>query len=204
MFRFFESIAIANGQPRNLFFHQARVDKTFKNYYPKSESHHLEYLLSKIQHTDKTLIKCKFSYDETSFKFYQLPYFIKTFKSFLLIRDDSLQYPFKFTDRTKMDSYMKKIDPDQQVIFIKNGRLTDSSFSNLIFNDGYRWLTPGDPLLAGTMRASLLADWRIHEEHINPNQLHLFKSFKLINALNTFEDAPEYPISKINTEIVNP
>jgi 4-amino-4-deoxychorismate lyase len=94
---------------------------------------------------------------------------------------------------------MKKIDPEQQIIFIKDGRITDSSYSNLIFYDGYRWLTPGEPLLAGTMRASLLADWKIHEEHINPNQLHLFKTFKLINALNNFEDAPEYPVSLLNT-----
>ena len=52
------------------------------------------------------------------------------------------------------------------------------------------------------MRASLLAEWRIHEEQIEPNQFHLFKSFKLINALNSIEDSPEYPISLIKPEII--
>ena len=34
MFRFFESIALIDGIPRNLDYHQDRVDRTFANYYP--------------------------------------------------------------------------------------------------------------------------------------------------------------------------
>ena len=202
MFRFFESIAIVDGKPRNLYFHQTRVDKTFKHFFSKYESHHLEYLLTKIELKAAPLVKCKFSYDELTFKFYQLPYVSKVFKSFILIEDDTILYSYKFVDRSYIDKYLKNSSPDEQIIFIKNKVITDSSFSNLIFFDGYRWLTPARPLLLGTMRALLLAEWRIHEEHIGTNQLHLFKSFKLINALNSIEDSPEYPISLINPEII--
>ena len=202
MFRFFESIAMANGIPRNLFFHQARVDKTFKHFYPKSESHHLEYLLSKLEIKNAPLVKCKFSYNDTIFKFYQSIYTKKIFTSFQMIQADTLEYSFKFTDRSSIDKLLKHIPLDHQAIFIKKKFITDSGFSNLIFFDGYRWLTPARPLLAGTMRASLLSEMSIHEENIEPKHLRLFKSFKLINALNSFENETEYPIASIQSGII--
>jgi 4-amino-4-deoxychorismate lyase len=197
MYRFFESIAIVSGKPRNLFFHQARIDRTFKHFYPNFESHHLEYLLSKIKYNEASLVKCKFSYDENTFKFYQLNYPIKKFSSFFLVTDNNLQYSYKLIDRSALDKHQDTFSPEHQFILIKNNKITDSGFSNLLFYDGYRWLTPAKPLLAGTMRASLLAELRIFEEEIEPIHLPLFKSFKLINALNSFEDAPEYPVHLI-------
>ncbi len=202
MFRFFESIAIVKGIPRNLFYHQSRIDKTFKHFYSKTESHHLDYLLSKLTKINHDFIKCKFSYSESEFKFFQLPYIQKSFKSFAIIENNSLEYSFKFTDRVELEKYAKKFSLDTQLLFSKNGMITDSSFSNLVFFDGYRWLTPKIPLLAGTMRASLLADWTIHEAEIHSHHLHTFTTFKLINALNSLEEAFEYPINLIKPEII--
>jgi 4-amino-4-deoxychorismate lyase len=204
MFPFFESIAIVQGKPRNLFFHQARIERTFKHFFPKDEAHHLEYLLFKQKFVDAPLVKCKFTYNENRFAFYQLKYIPKTFKRFILIRDDHIDYPFKLTERTALDNHLKKIPAEHQYIIIKKNLVTDSSYSNLIFYDGYRWLTPAKPLLAGTMRASLLAEWKIHDEHIESRNLHLFKKFKLINALNSFEDAKEYSINLIDQNIYQP
>jgi 4-amino-4-deoxychorismate lyase len=202
MYPFFESIAVISGQTRNLFYHQKRMDKTFKHYYPGSESHHLDYLLSKIKFLDAPMVKCKFSYNETAYKIYQIKYQIKKYHAFYLLEDNSISYAYKFTDRTAIENLQSKVSSDSQVIITIQNRITDSSFSNIIFFDGYRWLTPANPLLPGTMRASLLAEWRIHEESIQTSHLAMFKSFKLINALNTFEDSPEYPIELINPTLI--
>jgi 4-amino-4-deoxychorismate lyase len=203
MFRFFESIAILNGQARNLNFHQFRIDQTFKKFYPHTESHHLEYLLAKEIKTDHPLLKCKFSYNDKSFKFYTLPYKQKSFQGFQLIRCNNLQYDYKFTDRSNLDKLTNLIPDENQIIIVRNNLLTDSTFSNLIFFDNYRWLTPAKPLLEGTMRSSLLAELRIYEELISTDHLHLFKSFKLINALNSIDEAIEFPVSLISNEIKN-
>ncbi len=202
MFRFFESIAVLNGVPRNLFYHQSRIDRTFSHFYPKIESHHLEYLLSEIKFIEAPSIKCKFTYSDQHFKFSQLPYLQKNFKSFILIQQNTLEYDYKFLDRSKLDKISKTYYPEIQILFCKDHFLTDSSFSNLIFYDGYRWLTPSNPLLKGTMRESLLADWKIHEAEIHTDHLRYYKSFKLINALNSLDEAYEYPIELIKPDII--
>lgn len=96
------------------------------------------------------------------------------------------------------DQYLRTIPSDHQLLIVKNEYLTDSSLSNLAFYDGYRWLTPLDPLLKGTMRASLIADWKIHEETIQLKHLSLFKKFKLINAMNPLDSTIEYSMDLIS------
>ncbi len=197
MFRFFESISIVNGIAQNLFYHQARIDHTFKQFYPKLESPYLEYLLSKEIKPSINQVKCKFSYNENTFQFLFLQYIPKTFKKFHLVYNDQINYNYKFIDRKIFDSLNRTIPNDHQILIVKNKLLTDSSFSNLAFFDGYKWITPTLPLLKGTMRESLLAELKIHEEHIKPSHLELFSKFKLINALNSLELSPEYAIHLI-------
>lgn len=199
MFPFFESIAILDGNARNLFYHQDRVNRTFKKFYPQSEPHHLEYLLHKTSLIDAPIVKIKFSYREDGYKIHQLPYSARIFKRFYLVTDNQIEYAYKYSDRKFLERHTGRLTPDEQILLIREGLITDSSFSNVIFYDGYRWLTPAKPLLEGTMRASLIADWKIHEEELIPGQLHLFKSFKLINAMLTLEESPEYPIDLIQT-----
>lgn len=198
MFRFFESISIINGIPQNLNYHQIRIDNTFKQFYPKLQSHHLDYLITKNVQVRYPHVKCKFSYNESSFQFFCLAYHVKLFKKFHLINDNQISYDFKYIDRKCFDHYLRTIPADHQILLIKNTLLTDSSLSNLAFYDGYRWLTPAQPLLKGTMRASLLADWKIHEELITSNHLHLFKKFKLINAMNPLDSSIEYTMDLIS------
>lgn len=197
MYPFFESIAFVNGVPRNLFFHQARIDKTFRAHYPGKDSLHLEYLLSKLEPLSAPLVKCRFSYNEEHFKILQLPYLAKSYSSFILITDDHISYQYKYTDRSWVKRLQENIDPDQQFILVKSNLLTDTAISNLLFFDGFKWVTPASPLLPGTMRASLLAELKIFEADITVNQLKYFQSFKLINALNTLETSIEYPIELI-------
>ena len=67
----------------------------------------------------------------------------------------------------------------------------------LILNNGIRWVTPKTALLEGTMRRYLLDQKRIILKDIAIEDLHQYNSFKLINALNSFEEAKEYSISDI-------
>ncbi len=198
MFRFFESISIRDGVPQNLYYHQLRIDHTFKQFYPKIDSPHLEYLISKNVQARFPLVKCKFSYNETSHQFFCLAYNKKTYKKFHLIHDNQLSYNFKYIDRMCFDQYLRTIPSDHQLLLVIIEYLTDSSLSNLAFYDGYRWLTPLDPLLKGTMRASLIADWKIHEEAIQLKHLSLFKKFKLINAMNPLDSTIEYSMDLIS------
>jgi 4-amino-4-deoxychorismate lyase len=80
---------------------------------------------------------------------------------------------------------------DSDVLIVKNGLITDTSFANIAFSDGNKWYTPDTPLLKGTQRAYYLAQGILTERRISPADLRGFTKARLINAmldLNTGND----------------
>ena len=83
-----------------------------------------------------------------------------------------------------------------EVIFLKNGKVTDSSYANIIFFDGKQWLTPSTFLLNGTCRQRLLNEGKITESPIHYTDIRDFQQIGFINAML---DMGEFnlPISKL-------
>jgi 4-amino-4-deoxychorismate lyase len=77
------------------------------------------------------------------------------------------------------------------------GLLTDASYANLVFFNGAEWHTPKTPMLEGTQRAKLIEQTVLIEKDIYVNQLSQYQSFKRINAMMTWDDSPELPISML-------
>ena len=99
--------------------------------------------------------------------------------------------------RSQAFSYLKDAVNEDEIIIVQNGQITDTSYSNLVFFDGEKWITPTTYLLNGTMRQSLLQTKQIIEKPIQVEDLNRFESFKLINAMMDLEESPELPISII-------
>ena len=76
----------------------------------------------------------------------------------------SLGYNPTADSRTPATTYPVRIRAG--VNFVKNGRLTDTSYSNIALFDGNRWVTPAHPLLKGTMRQSLIDKGLLKEKGI--------------------------------------
>ena len=72
-----------------------------------------------------------------------------------------------------------------EIIIIKNGKVTDCSIGNLIFRQGKKWYTPDSPLLLGTQREKLLREGKIQETTIFQEDIINFDEIKIINAMNT-------------------
>ena len=79
------------------------------------------------------------------------------------------------------------------ILILKKGWITDSYYANVVLWDGVQWFTPEEPLLEGTMRASLLEKGIIKTAGIRIEDLSRFRSLRLINALNNWNDAPHNP-----------
>ena len=75
--------------------------------------------------------------------------------------------------------------------------MTDTSYSNIIFFDGTKWVTPSTPLLHGTMRSFLLKNEIISEMKIKVPDMKQFQKARLINAMNPFESGKDIKIEKI-------
>ena len=77
---------------------------------------------------------------------------------------------------------LQKGDADE-IIIVKNGRLTDTSYSNIALFDGNRWVTPAHPLLKGTMRQSLIDKGLLEEKDIMAEDFPKYLEVRLINAM---------------------
>lgn len=97
-----------------------------------------------------------------------------------------------------MNQLYEKRGNCDDVLIIKNGYITDSSFCNIIFFDGYKWFTSKTPLLKGTCRDRLIAEGVVSEVEIKTEHLADYSMFMLINAMLDFDISRALPISNIS------
>lgn len=196
MYRFLESIKVSDGHAFLLKHHQKRVNDTFACF-GKENFIDLESILKSISVPSKGLYKFRISYSLNSVCRTELiPYERSEISRFLLVVNDEINYPFKFEDRKGFEA-MKVGANGAEIIIVKDNHITDTSFSNLIFLKDNVWFTPSAFLLNGVQRQELLQSGKITTADISPNNLREYSHFKLINALNDFDDALAYPLSRI-------
>ena len=179
MQKFLETIRFENGKYHLLELHQARIDRTFSVFYSGRSPIQLEKILPENHKSGKH--KFRFEYDDTSHELESAPYQPKQISSIELIEAD-LDYGFKFANRMGLYSLLDASKADE-IIIVKNGLISDSSYSNLAFYNGKDWLTPEQPLLAGIRRSQLLESRKIKTADISLVDLSEFKKVSLINAM---------------------
>ena len=196
MYQFIESIKIENGQAFLLNLHQQRVYQTFANFNHKCIIN-LPALFSSLQPPQKGLYKWRIIYNlNGNFEHQFIPYSFTEIKDFELVENNEIDYSFKYLDRTHLD-IMKKQASTQEIVIVKKGFITDTTFSNLIFLKNGIWHTPKTFLFNGVQRLNLLHLGIIQETEINLENLKEFSHFQIINAMNDFNSSFIYPINKI-------
>lgn len=196
MSRFIESICIKDGIIRNPEYHRERMNRSRFKFLGIEEEIDLDKLILSKKIPDSSKYKCRIVYgieiESVEFILYQT----KSIRSVRLIEGNNMEYTYKFLDRKSFELLTDSVTEDE-ILIIKNGLITDTSFSNIVFFDGKNRVTPTTYLLNGTMRQSLLKSGKIKEERITPNDLKRFISFQLINAMLDLDESPELDISMI-------
>ena len=72
---------------------------------------------------------------------------------------------------------------DEEALILRNGMVTDTRYSNVVFGDGSSWVPPENLLLAGNKRAFLLSRGDIQECSIKAEDIGKFRFCSLINAM---------------------
>lgn len=196
MSRFIESICILDGKIRNISFHQARMNRSRYKILGIDEEINLEQFIISNQIPETGKFKCRIIYADKIESIELIPYKIRSINSVKLIENDEIEYQYKFLDRSSFEFLSDSVMEDE-ILIVKNGKITDTSYSNIIFFDGDNWITPSTFLLNGTMRQYLSNSNQVIEKDIYTNDLKSFISFKLINAMMDFEESPELDIAII-------
>lgn len=183
MCRLFESIKVEDGRVFNIDLHAARMNRARRELLGAADDIDLAGAITIPPECRAGLYKCRVSYAEGIIGVTFEPYRRRKIESLKMVRDDEIDYRFKLEDRGGILALLERKENCDDILIIKKGLATDTSFSNIAFFDGTRWFTPAKPLLAGTKREQLLAGGLLVEDEIRDTDIRKFQKACMINAM---------------------
>lgn len=195
-----ESLCFENDRFHNVSYHQERMNRSVNTLF-YSEAPNLGTALENIQNTfiakSNQTYKFRILYN-TSIKNIEWSEYEKPqINSLKIVHASDIDYTHKYANRENLNVLFQQRANCDDILIVKGGRITDTSFCNVVFFNGKQWLTPSYPLLKGTQRELLLQQEIIHTADIRLDDLGLFSKVRLINALLPLEEAPEIKSDQI-------
>ena len=198
MSRLVETIKIENGTLLNISFHNERMIRSLYGVFGLMNEPDLEKIINVPEFARKGVYKCRVEYDHEIRKVEFLPYKIKVIRSLKLVEDNTIEYAYKFTDRKRIEELTATRGEGDDILIIKNGMVTDTSYANVVFRDfNGNWVTPSTYLLPGTRRTNLLKQKLIIEASIAYKDINKYSEVRLINAMLGIDDTEGIPVSNI-------
>lgn len=192
-----ETIKLENGVLHNLKYHNLRFNSARRKLFGASEVLNLDENIKIPEACNKGLYRCRIVYSEKIEKIEFVEYQVRTFKSLKIVRDDTIEYNYKYTNRDRLNQLFAMREACDEIIIVKNGLVTDCTIGNLVFFDGQKWHTPSSPLLNGTRRMQLLEEAQICETEISFDSIASFQKVGIINVFYGMENLPIIPVSAI-------
>ncbi len=193
----FETIKVSDNILHNLNYHNERVSESRRTLFSTCEEWNLQSIIHLPELYPGITYKCRFNYADTIKSIEFQVYTLRSIKTLKMVNCPDLVYNHKFLDRTSLEQIKQDNKEYDDVIFIREGRLTDCSFANIVFYDGMKWITPSTPLLKGTKRQKYIDSNLIFEEDITVTDLKRFTHARLINAMIDLEDSCNILINNI-------
>ena len=195
----FETICVRDGVLQNLDYHNERFNRSRKELFGANRSIDLGSFVCVAPAYRQGIYKCKLIFDKKIQDIIIEPYTPKLIERLYCVEANEIDYSYKYLDRSALDNLKKdlKNSAQEDIIMVRNGEITDSSYANLVFWDGSQWLTPEKPLLAGTKRAKLLSENRIFAQKIKIHDLKNYSKLMLVNAMLDFDENRALDIDKV-------
>ena len=194
---YIETINLLDGELKNLKYHQERFERTRSLNLRLRNHPELGRVIQIPNGLEHGNLKCRVVYGKEIERIEFEPYVRKAIGSLKLVHSDTISYGYKSADRSALDVLFSLRGNCDDILIVKKGCITDSYYANVVFWNGIAWITPDTPLLPGTMRTSLLADGKIHEERVTPDDLGNFQKLRLINAMNDLNEGQEILIKAV-------
>ncbi|MBB3186500.1 aminotransferase class IV [Microbacter margulisiae] len=196
MYRFIETLRIEHRQLIRPEWHERRLNDTRYHFFDKVQDIDLSRAIQIPQTLTEATYKCRVVYSSDIEAVTFEPYHARDIRSLQVVYDDKIDYAFKYYDRSAFNDYLNHSSSDD-ILIVKQGCVTDTSFSNIVFYDGKDWITPSYYLLNGIQRQYLLQQGIIIERKIKLGDLSSFYCAKLINAMLPFESSRAIDVALI-------
>lgn len=212
--RFLETVRLQDGSIQNADLHFSRMQNTLSHFFPDSKFFDPFTSLTIPRHARKGRVRMRIVYGDTILKIEFFDYHIKNIQRLQPILLEHFDYSFKYEDRSFFDSVSRSLPEDTEPLFIQNGLVTDTTYSNVLFETHDRFDTPSSPLLAGTKRRQLLETHKpknkpfergtILEKPVVEKKIPLpeIRNYQRIHLINAMMDPGELvlPIDRIHPE----
>jgi 4-amino-4-deoxychorismate lyase len=183
MYPFIETIRIEDCKIWNLPYHQERLNRTMTHFWPETKVLDLKNALKDAPLTEEET-KARVVYDKDGVKDVSFaPYHPLNIHSLKLVTCNDINYDYKSVDRSQLQKLKEQRGDCDEIVIVRNGLLTETSYSNIALFDDEHWYTPKQPLLKGTMRQSLIDQGILQECDLRLNDLVRFTKVSLINAM---------------------
>ena len=192
MLQFIETICFENGDFNNLPLHEERMSRTRNHFFGILEPFFLKPFLEIPTQMINHKVKCRLTYGKKIEKIEYELYNIRFIKSLKCVINETIDYCYKYADRKALGALLQMRQQCDEILIVRNGLITDTTFSNIVFQKEGIWFTPTTPLLPGTRRADYLNRKLIRCTTIRPDELHLYQEARLINAMISLEES--FPI----------
>jgi 4-amino-4-deoxychorismate lyase len=192
-----ESIRIADGKVGNLAAHQYRVEQSCRQLFLKEVKWRIENIVEPGKLPDAGIHKLRIIYNAEHVEWSISAYTIKPVGTLKLVAADNIEYQHKFADRANLDELYARRTEKDDILIIRDGMVTDTSYANIVFSKKDKWYTPVTCLLNGTMRQYLIKRGVVEAIPITAQDVWNFDQFRLINAMLRM-DAPASDVSNIS------
>jgi 4-amino-4-deoxychorismate lyase len=193
-----ESIKIENQKPVNLDYHQERAMKSRKQLFGVDDDFDIEKSISIPENLGNGIFKCRVLYGMKIERIEFEPYVPRKVNTLKLVFDDEVDYHLKYVDRSGLSRLFLMRGDCDDILIVKNGLVTDTSYSNILFLKKGRWYTPDKPLLEGTKRDYLIQSKKVIVRKIQVGDILDFEKFMLVNAMLDIDDNRAIEIQNIH------
>jgi len=198
MYRLVESIKVENKQLCHIEWHNKRFNESRNKLFGLNEWIDLNNMVQLPDTLTDGVYKCRMVYAKEIEVIQFQPYTARIVKTLQLVENNIVDYSYKYENRQALARLMERKGTADDILIVKNGCITDTSYANIAFFDGRQWFTPDTYLLNGTQRQCLLAEGILQEVRIIPADLSKYILAKPINAMLDFEQTESVEIYHIN------
>lgn len=179
-----ETFCLLDGYLLNLSYHQERVNSSLQRDY--NITHFIQAIKGTQEFVNAQNGKWRVSvtYSENGIESVRfIPYTHPMVSSLCPVEIKENFYKHKWADRTKFDEIKRELPKGVEPLFILDGQVTDTSFTNVVLEKEGELYTPRTYLLKGTKRSLLLDNSLIKEREVTYDSLALYDKVHLINAM---------------------